>query len=205
MAIPCACPPFSDTVLPLPQMSPPGCKHLESTLCRPSGWGPCQAHVRPEESCVLVMGLADAQLSLGPPHFQAHLPSFQPPTPAFLPVQWRAREQLPTTESTHGAPTLPKLAGPLRPALSKDSTPSAHLPARPPSPAEPTGSSSSPKLTPSPFLPPQSPCFLTPPAPYGVTGQPNHFPSHPSQQAWPPPSSSAPKSTPSPGPVHLIS
>lgn len=56
---------------------------MESTLCRPSGWGPCQAHVRPEESCVLVMGLADAQLSLGPPHFQAHLPSFQPPTPAF--------------------------------------------------------------------------------------------------------------------------
>lgn len=54
-------------------------------------------------------------------------------------------------------------------------------PPHPPSTLEPTCSSSSPKLTPFPLLPrPQSPSLLSPPAPYGVTGQPNHFPNHPS-------------------------
>lgn len=174
MAISCDCPPFPDTVLSLPQMSPPGCKHLESTLCRPSGWGPCKVHMRSEESCVLAMGLADAQLSLGPPHFQAHLPSFQPQTYSLSTCVWQAREQLPTPKSTLGAPALLKLTGPLRPGPSSGlwAAPQQGLPTlsppplRPPSTAEPSGSSSSPKLSPSP----QSPSFPTPPASYGVTG-----------------------------------
>ena len=138
---------------PSPDVTP-GYKHLESTLCRPSGWGPCQAHVRPEERCVLVMGLADAQLSLGPPHFQAHLPSFQPPAPVLLPVQWQAREQLPTTKSTLGALALPSSHGPssgLWAAPQQGLPTLSPSPPRPPSTAEPTGSSSSPKLTPFPL------------------------------------------------------